>query len=263
MDSKTLFVIVFFSTFTLFGQNIKGTVLEEDTNLPIENVNVYFKKEKIGTATDETGGYDLKIKTKIKTTDTIRFSIIGYAPKNYTYLKLEELHFTVHLSKQTEKLNEVTVTSKRELNLRISFKKLASMPKGVYDFGSVVINNKIYVVGGNESYYDNNAQRMFNKVATAQESTFEDLFRGARTNSYWENYNNNLQIYDIEKDAWTVSNLKFHARAYHNINFVKNKLYILGGKTLSTSKNMEYLDDKIEVFDLNTGQLVIDNFNSH
>mgnify|MGYP000867150210 CR=1 FL=1 len=46
-------------------------------------------------------------------------------------------------------------------------------------------------------------------------------------------------------------------------NIPNNKLYVFGGKTLSTNRKREYLDDKIEVFDLKTQQIIIDNTNSH
>ena len=263
MNKKQLFIILFFSTFAVIGQNISGAVLDAETNAPIENATVYFKKENSGTVTDDKGRFELKIPSKINPSDTIRFSIIGYAPKNYSFSKLEELHFIIHLSKQTENLKEVTVTSKRELNPRISFKKLSPLVRGVYDFGSVLINGKIYVIGGDESYYDDKAMRVFTNVASTSESKFKDLINGTRANFYWGNYNSNLQVYDIEKDTWTISKLKFQERAYHNINYFDGKIYVLGGKTLSTNRQMEYLDDKIEVLDLNTNQIITDNANPH
>ena len=82
-------------------------------------------------------------------------------------------------------------------------------------------------------------------------------------NRSWESYKGDLLAYDINSDTWTTSNLKFRKRAYNTINFHNNKIYVLGGKRLSTNRKLEYLDDKIEILDLKTQTIKIDDTNPH
>lgn len=57
--------------------------------------------------------------------------------------------------------------------------------------------------------------------------------------------------------------LKFRERAYNTINYYKNKIYVIGSTRLSTNRKFEYLDVKIEVFDLKTKSIIIDDTNPH
>jgi len=253
-----LTLILFFSVFTVTGQNIKGTILDTETNSPLENVNVYLKREEKGAVSNEKGEFNLKLQSKVNPTETIRFSIIGYATKNYTFSKLKELNFIVYLSKKIENLNEVTIASKRDLKLKISYKILTQLKKGAYNFGSTLIGHKIYVIGGDESHIEDTAKR-----ALVESLSLGEFLKKLKTNFNWEKYSGNLRMYNIENDTWLTSNAKFNERAYHKISYFNNKLYVLGGKTLSTNRKREYLDDKIEVFDLKTQQIIIDNTNPH
>ena len=37
-------VLILLSTYSLFGQNMHRTIVDSDTNAPLENVTVYLKK---------------------------------------------------------------------------------------------------------------------------------------------------------------------------------------------------------------------------
>jgi hypothetical protein len=170
---------------------------------------------------------------------------------------------TVYLVRKVENLKEITITSNRELNSKIQFTKLSSLKKGIHSFGSELVNGKIYVIGGDASIIEDAAKRTLDELSNTPESTFGDFMRKTRMNNTWEKYTGNLQIYDILDDTWTSSELKFRERAYHTINYCNNRLYVLGGKNLSRNKKFEYLDDKIEVFDLKNQSITIDNTNPH
>lgn len=258
-----LTLLLFFSVFYALAQNISGKILEMETNKPIEFVNVYLEKEEGGTISNKKGEFYLELLSKIKLTDTIHFSFIGYTTRYYTFSKLKELNFIVHLSKKIENLDQVTVTSIRELKSKMPYRKLASLKNGIYNFGSALIGNKLYVIGGDTSFIEDTAKKTFIEVSSIAESTFKDFLKRSRSNFSWENFNGKLQTYDIEKDTWSISNLKFRKRAYHQIIYLNNKVYVLGGKRLSTNRKREYLDDKIEVFNLKTNQIIIDNVNPH
>ena len=47
-------------TITSFAQNFLGTVLDNETKLPISNVQVYFVDMKTGTTTDKNGVFKIE-----------------------------------------------------------------------------------------------------------------------------------------------------------------------------------------------------------
>lgn len=258
-----LTLLLFFSIFTSFSQNINGKVLEVETNTPIEYVNVYLKKTKEGNFTNEKGEFHIKLHSNLKPTDTIHFSIIGYNTKYIIFSELKKLNFLVHLSKKTEQLNEVTISNQKELKNQIPFKKLSSLKKGVYNFGSELIENKIYVIGGDQSFIEDTEKKVFHEVSNIPKATFKDFLKTMRNNFTKESYSDKLQIYDIEKNNWSISNLEFRKRAYHQTVYINDELYVLGGKSLSRNGKYEYLNNKIEVLNLQKGQITIDETNPH
>ena len=76
-------------------------------------------------------------------------------------------------------------------------------------------------------------------------------------------YSGDLQIYDLASDEWKIITSQFQKRAYHNIHFYDDKLYVIGGKRLATNKRKEYLADKIEVYDTKNYTVKIDHTNPH
>ena len=139
------------------------------------------------------------------------------------------------------------------------------MKVGLHDFGSFLNNGKIYVLGGDGSENEN----MFLKTMEYYpdiDNFGEFLAKANRFHSFSKTrYKGNLQIYNIKNDTWTKSNLKLRKRAYNNANFYNNKIYVLGGKNLASHGRYfnEYLDNKIEVVDLEKNTVTIDNTNPH
>ncbi|MCH7525307.1 MAG: carboxypeptidase-like regulatory domain-containing protein [Bacteroidetes bacterium] len=257
---KIFSLILILFTFTSFGQNISGKVLDNKNNLPIKNVNVYLTKTKEGTTTNKKGKFNLKFKSLAKPTDTITFSIIGYASKSFVLNELKINNNTIHLSEKIEELKEVLLNSDKKLKSKIHFNKLSSLKGGLHSFGSSLIENKIYVIGGDASYIEDTAKRNFYYYGDLD---FEEFLKKLRVNFSWENYKGDLQIYDIFTDTWTMPDLKFRERAYNTINYYNNKIYVMGGTRLSRNRKFEYLDDKIEVFDIKTKSIIIDDTNPH
>lgn len=260
---KIFSLILILSTFTSFGQNISGIVLDTKDNSPLKDVNVYFKKTKEGTYTNKNGEFNLKLKSTVKPTDTVYFSIIGYISKSFTLSELKDSNYVIYLSENIEKLKEVTVTSNKKLKPKIHFNKLSSLKGGLHSFGSSLNGDKIYVIGGDASYIEDTAKKVVHDYGHLGLGEVRKILRFNRFNPTWEIYKGNLQIYDIKTDTWTTSELKFRKRAYNNLNYYNNKIYVLGGTRLSRNKKFEYLDDKIEVFDLKTQSIIIDGTNPH
>jgi len=225
-----------------FAQNAKGVVLEAKSKKPLAGVSVFINKTGIGTTTNEKGEFHLKYFSEINESDTLIFSSIGYITSKISFSGLKGSKYVVLLTESVELLDGVTVTSLPHLKLQIAYTKLSTLKGGLYSFGSVLVDNKIWVIGGDESY-----------VPVLQR---KPSFR-------WESYNDKMYQYDLLMDTWTASSLKFSKRAYHSVNYYNGKLYALGGKTLSTNRKYEYLDDKIEVYDMKENTILVDNSNPH
>ncbi len=257
-----LFILLFFSSFILFSQSIKGVVLDQQSNTPLENVHVYINKSiKKGSVSNKDGEFHLKSKTNKN--DTLCFSIIGYYLKKKSFSDLKKENYIVCLRKKTENLNKVIVTSNKKLKPKIHFKKLSSLKTGRHSFASTLIDSKIYVIGGDASNLVDTARKTLNDIIHIPNPSIKDIRRGLLANTSWENYKGDLQIYDIRTGVWLKSDLKFRNRAYNTLNFHNNSIYVLGGKRLSINKKYEYLDDKIEIFDLKNNTIAIDDTNPH
>lgn len=254
--------LFFFSSYLLFGQEISGRIIDEQTNEPIENVHVYLNNN-TGTVSDKNGIFKLRL--IIKKNATLKFSKVGYVTLKITFSDLERNGFIVLLKKKIEKINEVTVHS-RKLKSMLKYTKLTSMNIGVYSLGSVIVDDKIYIIGGDASVVDNNFKKAWNETSRIIEPKFDDLYKAlkkANKISSIQQFKNQIQIYDFKNDNWSISPVNIENRACHNVIFHKNKLYILGGKTVSKNRRTQYLSNKIEVLNLNTNEIKVDNTNPH
>jgi len=250
--------VLLFACVSIYGQQIKGVVIDESNSKPIENVNVYIKNIAEGTTTDEFGKFFINSKKTFNKGDTISFSYVGYITKKYPLSRFKSGFVTVRLLKNTEQLEEVSISVERNMKYSLDFQELTPIKKGINSFGSVLVDGKIYIIGGDKSYIENIAIR-------AVDESLENggFMKNLRLNPSWEKYDGSIKIYDIEKDIWEYPELEFRERAYHNLNYFEGKIYIHGGKRLPRNRKLEYLDDKIERFDIETNTLKIDNANPH
>ena len=250
----TLMFLFVFCNYISIAQNTRGIVLEEKSEKPLAGVSVFINKTGIGTTTNEKGEFPLRYFSKISDDDTLNFSSIGYLTLKITFSQFNANGNIVLLTQSIQLLEAVTITSDKQLNLQLAYSRLASLKDGVYSFGSVLIGDKIWVIGGDESYNDGKGFKSISFVGP-----------NIKMNSYfsWENYSDKLHIYNIQTDKWTTSGLKFSKRAYHNINYYNGKIYVLGGKRLSRNRKIEYLEDNIEVYDMIRDTLLIDRTNPH
>ena len=258
---KINLILVLFPLFSI-AQNIKGTVIDKKTKRPIEAVNVISNQFNVSTTTNKNGEFNLKTPAEIKKNDTLFFSHIGYITKKMTLSALDKNKFSIFLDENIENLDGVVITSSinKPLKSKIAFTKLAPLKYALSHFRSILKNNKIYVIGGDASSKTDAWKKVqYEKV----DPTMEDYLKELSFQFSSQSYNDNLLIYDIKTDQWETSKLKFRKRAYHNLNEYNDKIYVLGGKRVSINGVFEYLDDKIEVFDINKQTLAIDNTNPH
>jgi len=266
-----IYILFFFilTTFGISAQNFKGIVYDRTSNKPIIDANVYIKNSDFGDRTNKKGWFNIKISSRTFTNDTLVISHISY-----NTVKIVKSDFTINdtvfLSLKTNILDEIQLIEKRKLKRNLNFKKLALLPKQLHSFASLLIDKKIYVFGGdltlNVDVY-RKALNDFDYYQADPSSSMQDFFRNVffSRQPTFQDFNNELLIYDIQTNQWTSEDIGLRKRAYHNINYDKenNEVYILGGKRLSKNRESEYLDDTIEVLDRISKSIKIDKTNPH
>jgi CarboxypepD_reg-like domain len=103
------------ATTAVFGQKIEGQVVESGHNKPIAFVNVGIFKKNRGTVTNERGRFQLDV-SGLAETDTLRFSIIGFAPRDLSIQTVRELCATncnIELTAKNYDLKEAVIISKK------------------------------------------------------------------------------------------------------------------------------------------------------
>ncbi|MET3026193.1 carboxypeptidase-like regulatory domain-containing protein [Flavobacterium sp. UW10123] len=268
---KKLLYFVLLLPFISNAQIVSGTVKSRATNLPVEDTNIYALRTQIGTLTNDKGEFSLN--NKIKPNDTLQVSHVGYITSKIAIKDLQKSNYVISLEEDIETLKNVNITNIKwsKLKSKLDFTELAPLEYGIYSFGSVVANGKIYVVGGDISEQYNVLTNIKSKdIGGGDPTRFNDpvyvskYLRELEDNQGKVFYKGDLLAYDPKADLWEKSNQKFRKRAYHSINFHNNILYVLGGKKGPLgNKKHEFLDNEIEVFDLNTNQIVIDKTNPH
>lgn len=257
-------LLLFHTPQLFFAQNIHGKILDSKSFSPIENVNIYLQNNKNnGTFSDNKGRFYLKLNSYTRRTDSVIFSILGYKKVKKTISNIEETN-TILLTQKLQPLNEVTLSSNQKLNNSLPFKSLSKMPKGLYSFSAILVNGKIYVIGGDNSTYDDSFKKAVERAGEGKMMiTFEEIQKEWYGSATRKNYNNKLLIYDIATDSWQGIEVKLENRAYHRANLYNNKIFILGGKKLSFNGKKEFLHQKIEIIDTQKTGVQIDKTNPH
>lgn len=255
-----------------FAQVLSGNVQDKIDGSPLEGVNIYNKTKKIGAVTDENGNFSFLLNEKTSINDTIYFSYIGYniVKKSVADLKL---HPMVILERKTENLENVDLKGERITRREsLNFKRLTNSRKRLNAFGSVLVGNKIYVFGGDESENVNGFQRALDINPslgdfsyTGDPQGFQRFITTARSlYRNYNSYNNKVYVYEIEEDDWSVLDFKIKPRAYLNACYSKelNKIFLIGGTTMSVG-GTQYLYQGIESLELKTRQSVAEMKNPH
>ena len=260
---KKLLYIVILLPFIVNAQTISGIIKSETTNLPIEDANIYALRAQIGTITNDIGEFSL---SKAKASDTLQVSHIGYLTAKIAIADFKKSNFIIALKEDIETLNNVEITNRQtKLKSQLDFTKLKSLDNVLYSFGSAVVNDKIYIIGGDISEEENVLKILKERsISSDNDPNFQKKYLQLLQMQVAKKfYREDLLIYDPKTDVWEKSNTKFKRRAYHNVNCYNNTLYVLGGKRMSTNQRFEYLENEIEVFDINKNSITIDKTNPH
>lgn len=246
------------------AQNIHGTIVSQNTNLPLENTNVSALSSKVGTITDENGQFSLKLLSKFKGDEILEFSQVGYITTQFSLSYLAKNNYKIFLEEEVQNLSNVIIAATHKLKLKLPYNKLTPIKHGVFSFGSFLKDGKIYVIGGDTSVEADLLQLIRSKRADFNLNNYMEASKQISLFSY---YRRDFSIYDIKTDTWEYPKLelKINKRAYHNIHYYDNSIYILGGKKLFVNNRniWEYLQDQIEVLDLEKQTIKIDNTNPH
>lgn len=247
-----ILILGFMLTPSILTAQNRGLVVDEKTNDPLVAVSISLNSRETAIVTNEKGEFDLKNLFPTNENDTLHFSHISYKAKSISISELKKKNYVVNLSKKDQPLGQVTVTSERFVpDSLIQYKELAHMQDGAGSLGSVLVGDKIYVIGGDNSTIEDSKSFAVTSV-------------GVKSGHFkYENYSSKLQVYDIRNNKWKTSNLKFRKRAYHNIHYRDGKIYVLGGKRYSKNHKYEYLDDTIEIYDIDKDSILVDNTNPH
>lgn len=259
-----LFLFLLVSVQMGLAQTISGVVLDKEYETPLENVNIYIANTEIGTATNDNGKFRLKLNSLVSPSDSLTFSSVGYKTLKIALSNLNNKANTILMSELTNELGEVVVGGKRKLQEKLRYKVLTPLKKGVFAFGSTIVDDKLYVIGGSESYTEDAARKA---IAKANEKyvnpTFMQVLNEMEPNGSNNSYNNNLLIYDFNSDEWQNTDIKFEDRAYHQLSTFDNKIYTLGGKRKAFNGSKEYLLNKIEILNLDSLKVITDDVNPH
>lgn len=259
---KGNFLLLLCFPFFCISQNVKGIVTSKTDYTPIENTTVFLRQNGTETRTNAKGEFSLKLPSGFRENDSIEFSHIGFTTAAFHFDELKKLNFTVSLSESIENLSGLTIVANQKLKLKpkLDFSKLTSIKYPLSSFGSLLTDDKIYIIGGDASF-DSDA---FNKIKYKKpDFTLKDYMDELRSQNTLQLYKDKLFVYDIKTDSWNDSELKFKKRAYHSLNYYNNTIYVIGGKRSSVNGKFEYLEDQIEVFDIANQTITIDKTNPH
>lgn len=247
-----------------FSQNVGGIVLDKESEAPLENVNIYIEKTIIGTTTSEKGKFNLRLDSFSNRPDSLTLSIVGYKTLKIAISDLNSKTNRILMSELTNELGEVIVGGKRKLQEKLSYKELSSLKKGVFAFGSTIVDDKIYVIGGSESFTEDTMRKAIDKANSKYiNPTYNQVLNEMEPNGSNNSYNNNLLVYDFGLDQWQTTDINFEDRAHHRLNKVDNKIYALGGKRTAYNGSKEYLLNKIEILSLDSLKVITDDVNPH
>lgn len=263
MTKKILLAVILLLPLLSTSQNIRGFVLSANGE-PIKDANIFATLNKIGTKTNQNGEFALNLKKKLENEEVLEFSHIGYTTVRISVTYLSRQNFKVQLEESVENLSAVVVISTLKLKPKLSFNVLKSLKYPVFAFGSFIKDEKIYVMGGNPYPEIDWLEKLRSERA---DFTLTDYLAQSQYTLDKPHYKRNLSIYDITTNTWKtpISKLKSKGRAYHNIHYYNNSIYILGGKKIYVNirSAWEYLQDQIEVVDIDSLTSKIDFTNPH
>ena len=104
--------IIYLLPLYIFSQSIKkidGYIFDSQTKTPLENVDVYFNNNPLGSISNLNGYFNIEDE-RVSSNDTIIFSHIGYKEKRYKVSDFIKESTHIFLDSETISLDEVIIT---------------------------------------------------------------------------------------------------------------------------------------------------------
>jgi len=254
--SPVLVVLFIFTSFISFAQNT-GVVLDGKSNKPLMGVNVYSNIIGSVAVTNTGGEFTIRNLSGMSSNDTLYFSYIGYVSGKIPVSELKKTKNVVFLYEDLQLLNEVVIVSEKTQRQRdLKFKKLASLEENLNSFCSTLIGGQICVIGGDTSFIESPLLKSLNDHG-------DDFMKHLKPTISWQEFSGQLYVYDLKSNKWVNSNLKYEKKAYNSLHYFEGKIYSLGGKSLSKSGLTEYLNDKLEIYNIRKNSVPVDQNNPH
>ena len=116
MKSYSLYLLLlcFNIQFGICQVDLVGQVIDADTEEPLPYVNIGLVNQNIGTVTDEAGYFELEVPGNGYADATLRFSMIGFEPQDFTLQEYRDQKIlTIPLKEKATALEEVVLTTKK------------------------------------------------------------------------------------------------------------------------------------------------------
>lgn len=109
-------------------KKIEGEIRNFENNEPLSYVNIGIANKTVGTVSNAKGFFILELNEKIKQTDTVIFSYIGFKTEKFLVSELNRKENNILLSSENMELDEVIVSSKK---IKLKQKKIGRSSKGL------------------------------------------------------------------------------------------------------------------------------------
>lgn len=260
-------IIRYFSFFILFNslvtysQTVEGVVKDVETKEVLQGVHILSPAAKNGTFSNEQGKFTLQLKPEHSPADSVTFSFVGYVKGKISISDLKAPENEIFLNPASDELQTVNLDAARKLNKSLAYTRLASMGKGAYAFGSTLVGDRIYVVGGDASRMEDPEKKEMARVLA--DRNILEMLGSVRPDFSWDQYLEEVQVYDLAKDHWTILPTRVNKRANHNVVFHDGKMYIFGGTKMDRAKKKVLLANNVEILDLENDSVVLDPVYPH
>ena len=249
-----------------FAQNHEGVILDSASKAPLQGVHIYYNNQINGVVSDSEGQFSINYE-EATLNDSIYFSMLNYNKLSLSVREVLSRKSPILMVEASERLNEVSISSNKKNFKSVPFTEVENLPFGLFDFGSVLVEDKIYVVSGNTSLESHGFARKLSAEEAQNMAEPNNIMKALSQKTFSINhkeYSSDLLIYDIKDNKWTKEDhTNFSRRAMHQAGNYEGKIYSFGGKTLSRNRRYEYLDNTIEIYNIANKEISIDETNPH
>ena len=109
-------LLILLCQFEMYGQIIKGEIIDSNSHEPLEYVSIGIMNTPYGTVTDDKGYFEFETKG-VDLSLTVRISMIGYEPQRFSIEELVNKDNKIEMVEATFEIPEVTIkpTAEREV----------------------------------------------------------------------------------------------------------------------------------------------------